>query len=523
MRAAVQAGNEVAKTIRCGMVSQATTEGGKTSCRFKDGGSILVSKFLAAHLGPGDEISFPLATGADGAGTEIYIRKTSLSAGNRDVYQAPIGYAARPKSDKRGQPYVRAAVSQGSLGISALHFPCEVLRDYFYVADRRLTWENQKTFYDFLRISSSASPAELRLAFRLRELELRAEDASKAALSAAERAFNILACPELRACYEELLSNPTVPVLFPYGGFGSIIVLGERSRDRQTVFVRRIVSFLPDIKQRRFRAPLRKFEFHGDRALYRDPRRKLEVLADQSAMPIVWDQTWNQWKQFLGTKLEIRGTFVEAGKYRRIGGEWHQVKWETAVPSRLTVKLPASIADQVETARNTYHRFGQFSEALARLRERIEREPMEREALRKICWETGIPGDFDIAEINWRPDYDKFFYDQLCRRARRLYLFRDEYIFELEAAAVVETPQLGHATYLFLKPRSMEQFLAAYIRTTKEDIRHNRGNVAELLGFLGRVIHGASPRTWLAELKAKVGEHVAYVAAADLSENLGVK
>jgi hypothetical protein len=25
-------------------------------------------------------------------------------------------------------------------------------------------------------------------------------------------------------------------------------------------------------------------------------------------------------------------------------------------------------------------------------------------------------------------------------------LFRDEYIFELEAAAVVETPQLGHAT-----------------------------------------------------------------------------
>ena len=138
-------------------------------------------------------------------------------------------------------------------------------------------------------------------------------------------------------------------------------------------------------------------------------------------------------------------------------------------------------------------------------------------------WETGIPGDFDIAKITWRPDYDKFFYDQLCRRARRLYLFRDEYIFELEAAAVVETPQLGHATYLFSKPRSMEQFLAAYIRTTKEDIRHNRGNVAEVLGFLGRVVHGASPRTWLAELKAKVGEHVDYVAAVDLSENLGVK
>jgi len=511
----------VTRTIRCGVVSHTTMEGDKTACRFKDGGSILVSKFLAAHIGPGDEISFPLASDADGAGTEIYIRKTSPSARNRDVYQALIGYAAQPKRDQHGQLYVRAAVSQGDLGISALHFPSAVLRDYFYVADRRLPWEKQKTLYDILRISPCASPAELRLAFKLREMELQAEDASRAAHSAAERAFNILAHPELQACYDGLLSDPTAPALFPYGGFGSIIVFGDRCRDGQTFFVRRVLSFLPETRQRRFRAPLRKFEFHSDRALYRDPRRKLEVLMDPSAMPIVWDQTWNQWKQFLGTKVEIRGTFAEAGKYRRIGGEWHQVKWETAVPSRLTVKLPANIADQVETARNTYHRFGQFSEALARIRERIEREPMEREALRKICWETGIPGDFDIAQITWMPEYDKFFYDQLCRRARRLYLFQDEYIFELEAAAVVETPQLGHATYLFSKPRSMEQFLAAYIRTTKEDIRHNRGNVAELLGFLGRVIHGASPRTWLAELKAKVDKHVDYVAAEDLSENLG--
>jgi hypothetical protein len=153
MRAAAQAGNEVAKTIRCGVVSHATTEGDKTVCRFKDGGTILISKFLAAHIGPGDEISFPLAIDADGAGTEIYTRKTSPSAGNHDVYQAPIGYAAQPKSDKRQRLYVRAQVSQGSLGISALHFPCEVLRDYFYVADRRLPWEKQKTLYDILRIS----------------------------------------------------------------------------------------------------------------------------------------------------------------------------------------------------------------------------------------------------------------------------------------------------------------------------------------------------------------------------------
>src|SRR6516164_6071986 len=96
--------------------------------------------------------------------------------------------------------------------------------------------------------------------------------------------------------------------------------------------------------------------------------------------------------------------------------EWQLVKWETALPSRLTTKLPANTAEQVKTARKTYHRFGQFSDALARIRERIEREPMERRNLQRICWDLGIAGDFDIAEMNWRPDYDHFFYRQLCRR-----------------------------------------------------------------------------------------------------------
>ena len=62
-----------------------------------------------------------------------------------------------------------------------------------------------------------------------------------------------------------------------------------------------------------------------------------------------------------------------------------------------------------------------------------------------------VPGDFDVAQICWRPDCNSFFYRQLSRRAQRIYLFRDEYIFELERTGVVETPQLGNATYLFAK------------------------------------------------------------------------
>ncbi len=182
------------------------------------------------------------------------------------------------------------------------------------------------------------------------------------------------------------------------------------------------------------------------------------------------------------------------------------VKSEIALPSRLQVKLPTDIAQQIGTARKSYHRFGEFSNALSQIRARIEREPMEREQLRSLCWNLGIPGDFDIAQISWKPGYDRFFYAQLCRRARRVYLFREEYIFDLPRVIAVETPQLGHATYLFSKPDSIDAFLAAYTATTKEAIRQNRTNVAERLGFLGRVVHGSNPRIWLRSLKARLGE-----------------
>ncbi len=334
MEAGVEIRPKTAAIIRHAQVLQIKLEGeNSASCILSKGRQIQLSSMLAAHVRPGDEIDFPVAL--DSAGPEIYIRKTTPSRRSRDVYQAPIGHAAQPKSDNREQLYVHGEVSYGRLGISALYFPCEVLRDYFYAADRRLPWEKQKTLFDILRIPPSASPAELRLAFRLGELELRPAGAPKRDLSTLERAFNILAQPELRTCYETLLSNPSlVPVLFPYGGFGSIVVSGERSRDGQTFFVRRIVSFLPEHRQRRFQAHLRKFDFYNDRALYRDARRKLEVLLDQAVVPLVWDATWNQWKHLLGAKVEIKATFVESGNYRHRAGAWHLVKCETALHRR---------------------------------------------------------------------------------------------------------------------------------------------------------------------------------------------
>ena len=368
------------------------------------------------------------------------------------------------------------------------------------------------TFYDQLHIPVSASPAELRVAFKLRDLELTTGGVSRSQRSELERAFNIVGQPDLRACYDALLADPEAPAVFPYGGFGSLLVAGAPPRDGTTFFARRILAFSPELRRRRFHVPLRSCDFYDDRALCRDVRRKLEFWLDPSVLHILWDRSWNQWKHLLGTKIEVNGTFVQAGKYRKRRGTWELVTFETALPSRLEVKLPVDFQQQLDNARTTHHRFGQYSRALDQIRLRLEHRAVERVELERMCFELRLPGDFDVAQISWRPDYDPFFYRQLSRRSRRLYLFRDEYIFDVEKSVVVETPQLGHATYVFGKPRSMDSFLALYTRITKDDIRRNRSNTAERLRFLGRVIHGTNPRAWLKEVRQRVGEKIDFAA-----------
>jgi hypothetical protein len=344
-------------------------------------------------------------------------------------------------------------------------------------------------------------------------LELLSAGSPRSELAALERAFNLLAQPALRACYDALLLDPEAAAVFPYGGSGSLLVSGERSHDGATFFARRILAFVPDRRQRRFHLALRKCDFYQERALCRDPSRRLEFWIDPAVVPLVWDAGWNRWKHLLGLKMEVESTFVQTGKYRKRNNEWQLLLWETGLPSRLHVHLPTDAAEQIERAHSTYQRFGQYSRALDQVRLLLEHRAVEMAELERICAGLNIPGDFDIAQISWRPDYDEFFYRQLSRRARRVYLFRGEYIFDVETAVVAETPQLGHATYVFAKPRNMESFLHLYTKVSKEDIRNNRQNVGERLGFLKRVIHGRNPRAWLKELRQRLGEKLDFVSA----------
>ena len=183
------------------------------------------------------------------------------------------------------------------------------------------------------------SDSELRVAFKLRDLELQTPGVRRSQRVALERAFNIVGQPKLRACYDALLADPEAPAIFPYGGFGSLLLAGQPSRDGQTFFARLIVAFSPELQRRRFRVPLRRCDFYDGRALCRDVRRKLEFCLDPAVLHTLWDRTWNQWKHLLGTKIEVEGTFVQSGKYRKRRGEWKLVTWETALPGRLEVKL----------------------------------------------------------------------------------------------------------------------------------------------------------------------------------------
>lgn len=491
-------------------VVRTNPKGAKTECLLANGASILLSNFLASFIRPGDELLFPLDVGAGGGRTQIYIRHNAEEKRRQDVFQAEIGYAAQPRRDRRDNLFVSVDVRDTRLGISAINLRCMALRDYFYVGNRRRAWNRQSSFYELLGVDPKVLPAELRLAFKLRSLELRTADAPTGDIRSLERAFNMLAYPELRACYDALLNDPDSAAVFPYGGFGSLLVAGDCSRDGSTFYASRILSFLPEQNPKRFRIPLRSISFYADHAIYRDSRSKVEVYFDRACLPLLWDVSWNRWKHLLGAKIGIEANFIQSGKYRYRGDAWHLVKWERALPSRTEVALPANVAEQIAEARETHHRFGQFGDGLDRIRARVESTPFERAELQKMCAALGIPGDFEVSRLNWKPDYDAFYYKQLSKRARRVYLFRSEYIFDLERAVIVETPQLGHATYLFCKPTSMSEFLSIYSRVSREEIRWNRGNIAEKLGFLGRLVHGPSPRTWINELRARLGEPVNY-------------
>jgi len=175
------------------------------SCVLANRVRILLPLLLANHIAAGDEVAFPVPA-RDGVESEIYATKASSSLRNC-LYLAPIRYATQPRLDKREHSFVSAQVQGGSFGICSVFLPCETLRDYFYGIPNPKSGSESGTLYEILHIGTSASTAEIRVAFKLRDLELKTSRSPHAEQTALERAFNILGQPELRACYDALLAD----------------------------------------------------------------------------------------------------------------------------------------------------------------------------------------------------------------------------------------------------------------------------------------------------------------------------
>jgi hypothetical protein len=471
-------------------------------CATADGGEVALTRFVGSNVRTGDEVA--VTDSSPTTATEIYIRKPSTRGA--DIYQVKAGYAALPKQDKREESFVRVQVPNGQFGICAIHIPCAVIRDYFFSVNRNVAWAKQPTFYYLLRLPKDVTFKELRLAYRLRRLEMQKENASHADLATLERAYNLLADPDIRVQYDSVLRDAATPVAFPYSSFGSLVVRGERSADGGVFFASRIQAFLPEHRHRTVPVPLRKLDYFEDYAILRDHNRKIEILIDHQLLPIRWDPTWTRWRDLISATVEISADFVHTGHYRKRAGEWRLIECETALPSRTELAVPDGLEEEILKARAAHTRFGQYWKQIDRLRAHVEEIPTERDELRRLCWNQGLPGDFDVAQITWRPDYDAYYHEQLNKRARTMYLFRDEYIFDLEKAVVVEVPQAGHATYVFSKPSDVKSWAWQYAKTTRQDVRLNRGNIAESLGFLGRIVHGKAKSEWLRELCLRTGE-----------------
>ena len=214
---------------------------------------------------------------------------------------------------------------------------------------------------------------------------------------------------------------------------------------------------------------LRRCEFFADRVVCRDPRRKLEVWLDAKMLPgLDWDLTWNPWKHWLRSRIEVEATFVQTAEYRPVKDAWVLRKQLIALPSRLQVKMPDGIAEYVQQARAMHALLGQHAELLRKIRAECEKAPVEHTQIQAWFDAAGAWAELKPQHVNWRPEYEEFNFEKLRRRSLRWFVFRDEYLFVWRNVVLAEIPASGHATYLFAPRADLNVFPMAKPGTSED-------------------------------------------------------
>jgi hypothetical protein len=473
----------VSDVLQLRIVSEVVSSNGSQQCCFEDGTTAEAPGILARFLQRGDQLRFL------GSDTEVLVRRARGRL-CQQILHATIGYVGLPKPGRNGDAFVRAELPNCPDGPKALFLSADALRRYFYLLDG----DAPQSLYRILRVPESATLDQLRFAWRMRSLELQVSDSKARDISCVERAFNVLAHPYLRNCYDALCKNEDAAPLFPYGGFGSILVDGHLSDDGNSFFAHRILAYKPEMTSRKVTLLLRRCEFFADRVVCRDPRRKLEVWLDSNILPgLGWDLTWNHWKHWLRTRIEVQATFAHAGKYHLHNGEWILRKWQVALPSRLEVHAPSNVPEDLRHAQTIHALLGEHADLVQHIRNQCEKVPIEHAQVERWFDQVNASAHLKPHHVTWRPDYEPYYFDQLRKRSRTWFLFRDEYLFVWRNVLVAEIPQPGHATYLFAKP----------------------DNLATALGFVGRVVRSKRKKRWLADVLKQAGEKADYIEAFD--------
>jgi hypothetical protein len=479
-----------------------TAESGAIRCHLSDEVSILVPAMIGRRLQRNDIVSFASSDPKNTAPNLLV--KRSVAARFTEMLFAHVDVAAT--ATKEAGRFLQLEVPNGT-SIEKLHLSTVAIREHFFALNGEDAARDE--LYDALSAHSGATLTELRLAWRLKSIELALSGDQRITKSRIERAFNILANPELKECYDRLRRDEDAPPTFPYGGCGSILVEGRVIDDSRAFIGNRILAFKPETDERKASILMRSCEFLPDRIVYRDSRRKFEVWLDGGLLPgLNWDPTWNNWKHWLRSRLEVEATFVTSAKERIEQGKRFVSKWSVALPSRLRVTVPEGLMADIECARAFHDLLGRHSDLIRQIAAQIESCPAEHCLVEKWFQDFNAEPELRPQLVNWQPDYDEFYFEELRKRSKTWFLFREEYLFVWHKLLIAEIPSLGHATYLFLRPQNLEEFLAEYAKTARDEVRRNRDEVASRLGFIGRVVRGRRKMRWLNEVLTRAGEQL---------------
>ncbi len=238
-------------------------------CELRDGRAIAFGPEWRGQISVADRLYVAQDVTVADRLTPLHLER----GGRLNLAQIPITAAAPPKRDRHGRGFVMLDATAAQHGISKVLVTAAQIRDYFFAPDRSVSWAEQPSWFEILEVRKNGTPAEIRLAYRVRMLELKTKgnESNRSLQAQLARGLQILLDPDLCRDYLRLLDDPDASIAFSPWTVGCLRALGQKQGD--LFIVRDFVSFFPRTEARSVRLALRRFRFEGPEAVYRDARK----------------------------------------------------------------------------------------------------------------------------------------------------------------------------------------------------------------------------------------------------------